>query len=84
MGAAEDVRIPPGEVAAALANFAGLPRVTLENAELASMALAWTEAGLDFADAIHLAAAQACESFVTFDRTLQRRATALGATVESP
>jgi predicted nucleic-acid-binding protein len=48
--------------------FAGLPRVRIENSELAAQALDWMEAGMDFADALHLAKAGGCAGFVTFDR----------------
>jgi predicted nucleic acid-binding protein len=34
---------------------------------------------MDFADALHLAAAQDCDGFATFDRKLARTAAALGA-----
>jgi predicted nucleic acid-binding protein len=37
------------------------------------------EAGLDFADALHLAKAAGCEAFVTFDQRFARAATRLGA-----
>jgi predicted nucleic acid-binding protein len=33
--------------------------------------------GLDFADALHLAAARDCEAFVTFDQALVKSATRL-------
>ena len=55
-------------IIAALAAFAGLPRVTLEDAALAAKALGWTERGMDFADALHLAKAAGCEAFVSFDQ----------------
>ena len=55
-------------LAEALRAFAGLPRVTLEDAALATKALDWMGRGLDFADALHLAAAQGCEAFVSFDQ----------------
>ncbi len=42
------------QVSAALTAFAGLPRVTLEDAALAAKALEWMRSGLDFADALHL------------------------------
>jgi predicted nucleic-acid-binding protein len=57
-------------VVAALAAFAGLPRVTLEDPGLAAKALEWTGHGMDFADALHLAKAQGCEAFVSFDQRL--------------
>ena len=58
------------QIIAALAAFAGLPRVTLEDPALAAKALDWTRHGMDFADALHLAKAQGCEAFVSFDERL--------------
>jgi predicted nucleic acid-binding protein len=70
---------PAAMVAGALRSFAGLPRVSVENPELASTALEWCERGFDFADALHLAAARAYEGFVSFDKALARAARRLGA-----
>jgi predicted nucleic acid-binding protein len=67
------------EVAGALRAFAGLPRVSVENPEVVSTALVWAEQGLDFADALHLAAAQGHDGFVSFDKALARTARRLGA-----
>jgi predicted nucleic-acid-binding protein len=53
---------------AALAAFAGLPQVTLEDPALAAKALDWMRRRIDFADALHLAKAQGCEAFISFDR----------------
>jgi predicted nucleic-acid-binding protein len=64
-------------VGAALAAFAGLPRVTLEDPASAAKALDWMRRGMDFADALHLAKAQGCESFVSFDRRFAAVANAL-------
>ena len=64
-------------VVAALAAFAGLPRVTLEDPAVAAKALDWTRYGMDFADALHLAEAQGCEAFVSFDQRLAAVASAL-------
>ena len=64
-------------IIAALAAFAGLPRVTLEDAALAAKALDWMERGMDFADALHLAKAASCEAFVSFDRRFAAVADAL-------
>ena len=73
------------DIASAFATFAGLPGVTLEDPDLLALALASTEAGLDFADALHLGRAQGCEAFVTFDRELIKAAKGLGAVVlEAP
>jgi predicted nucleic-acid-binding protein len=64
-------------VVAALAAFAGLPRVTLENPDLTAKALDWTQRGMDFADALHLAHAQGCEALVSFDQRFAAVANAL-------
>jgi len=69
----------PTAVIHALRNFAGLPRVTIESGAVVAAALDWAEAGLDFADALHLAAAQPLAGFVTFDRALIRAARRLTA-----
>ena len=63
----------------ALRDFAGLPRVTIEDPSAAAQALDWMDAGIDFADALHLAKARACEAFITFDERLARAANRLGA-----
>jgi predicted nucleic acid-binding protein len=55
-------------LAEALRGFAGLPRVTLEDAALAAKALGWMGRGLDFADALHLARADGCDAFISFDQ----------------
>lgn len=58
----------PEEVAAALRAFAGLPGVTVENPGRIAAALDRTEAGMDFADALHIGAATRCDAMLTFDR----------------
>lgn len=71
--------------AAALSGFAGLPTVTLEDPVRTAAALAALLKGLDFADALHLSAAEGCEAFVTFDQRLVKAATKTSAlTVRSP
>src|SRR3974377_2229259 len=61
-------RFSRDQIIAALTAFAGLPRVTLEAPALAAKALEWMRSGLDFADALHLAKAEGCEAFVSFDQ----------------
>lgn len=61
-------------IIAALRSLAGLPGATIENPEQLASALDWMEDGMDFADALHLAKAQGCEAFVTFDRALASHA----------
>lgn len=62
----------------ALRSFAALPSVTLQDAVVAHQALSWAEQGMDFADALHLASAQSCDAFVTFDRNLVQAAAGIG------
>jgi predicted nucleic-acid-binding protein len=61
-------RLSRERISDALAAFAGLPHVTLEDPASAAKALDWTRRGMDFADALHLAKAQGCEAFVSFDQ----------------
>lgn len=67
------------EVVRALRGFAGLPRVTVESADAAAVALDWAEQGLDLADALHLAAARGHQGLASFDRALARAARRVGA-----
>jgi predicted nucleic-acid-binding protein len=68
---------PPDRLAKTLTAFAGLPTVTLEKPASAAKALAWAQAGMDLADALHLVGAEACEALVTFDRDFAKRANAV-------
>jgi predicted nucleic-acid-binding protein len=68
----------PVQVANALGAFAGLPSVTLEDAALIRTALDWTARGMDFTDALHLAKAQGCDAFATFDRRFGKIAKQIG------
>ena len=52
----------------ALRALAGLPGITVEDAALVATAMDFAEAGMAFADALHLAAAAGCDSFLTFDK----------------
>jgi predicted nucleic acid-binding protein len=51
--------------------------VTLENARRVAKALAWMQAGIDFADALHLSAAEDCEAFMSFDQSFAKKANSL-------
>lgn len=70
--------LPSAQVIPALRALAGLPGVSVEDAGLVARAMDWAEAGMDFADALHLAAAAECEGFLTFDRRFARSGTRLG------
>jgi predicted nucleic-acid-binding protein len=64
--------LEPGDCVEAVRDFAGLPNVTFEDPELAATALEWHKQGMDFADAMHLARAEGCEAFVSFDKGLAK------------
>ena len=66
------------QVAAALRAFAGLPGVSVEAPERLATALDRAEAGMDFADALHLGGAEGCEALLTFDRRFVKAARAMG------
>ena len=71
--------MPSRPIIQALRALAGLPGVSVEDAALVAKAMDWAEAGLDFADSLHLAAAAECEGFLTFDRGLARSGPRLGS-----
>ena len=66
------------QIAKTLAAFAGLPRVTLQDAALTARALACIPKGLDFADALHLLQSEGCGEFVSFDKRFVETANRLG------
>lgn len=68
------------QIATGLTDLFGLPRVSLQNPAAVRQALLWFRAGLDFADALHLAHADDLEGFATFDRKFARADELLGAT----
>lgn len=73
------------QCAKGLTDFAGLPRVTLEDVASAAKALAWMHRNIDFADGVHLAKAENCDAFISFDRDFAKSANALGGIkVRSP
>jgi len=54
-------------VKSVFAHVQGLPNVIIEDDTWLRTAIAWCRAGLEFADALHLAASKQCHVFVTFD-----------------
>jgi predicted nucleic-acid-binding protein len=58
----------------AFARVLGVASVEVEERAAVLRALAWHGAGMDFADAMHLAASDAASAFVSFDRNLARAA----------
>ena len=65
------------EIAGVIEHLLGLPNVTVENWAMVSDATNAYRAGLDFADALHLAAANACESMLSFDKKFSKAAAKL-------
>ena len=62
----------------AFRDLLGLPNVTVEAPNRLLLAIEWHGAGLDFADALHLAGSQEADTFATFDKDLVRDAATLG------
>ena len=75
---------PDADRIAVLRALAGLPNVAVENAPLLAYALDRAEAGMDFADALHLGAAMHCEAMMTFDRGFIRAAAGVALPVGEP
>jgi predicted nucleic-acid-binding protein len=71
-------RFPPTAIGAAFRSLLGLPNVHVTNATMLAQVLQWHEAGLDFADALHLAQSQHCSAFDTFDNRFVSRSAGLG------
>lgn len=72
-------RLNRSAVLTALRKLATLPTATVDDPARLIRALDWAERGMEFADALHLAAASACEAFASFDRALKATAAELGA-----
>ena len=79
-------QLPRGDIVRVLRALAGIEHVTVEDRGAALSAIDACEAGLDFADALHLARSRRCAAFVSFDRQLAKRAKvlALEPVVEVP
>lgn len=60
------------QIEAAFRRFLGLPRVSPDSPAVVAQALDAYGAGLDFADALHLASTPDAHEFFTFDRRLAR------------
>jgi predicted nucleic-acid-binding protein len=72
---ADKFRFLPEQVMAVFEHLQGLPNIVIEDELSLRTAIAWCRAGLEFPDALHLAASGACSAFLTFDdRKFARRA----------
>ena len=72
--------LAPADISRVLRALAGIEHITLEDRDAVLSAIEAYEAGLDFADALHLARSARASAFVTFDRRLAKRAQRLALT----
>jgi predicted nucleic-acid-binding protein len=78
---ADKFRFPPEQVMAVFEHLQGLSNIAIEDELSLKTAITWCRAGLEFPDALHLAASGACSVFLTFDdRKFARRAQRLNLT----
>ena len=68
------------EIQRVLEALCGLSNVQIEERSIVLSALTAYQQGLDFADALHLARANFCSTFLSFDQRLIKRAKAAGLT----
>lgn len=71
-------KLSMAEIAAAIRTLAGQPTVSLDQPLLVRVALEWAEAGVDLADALHIAASRHCQAFLSFDADLAKSAKRAG------
>lgn len=74
-------RQSPIQIHFGFSGLLGLSNVVTENPEQVFQAMGDFAAGMDFADALHLASSQADEGFYSFDKKLTKKATLLGRDV---
>lgn len=67
-------KLGPDRVAAAFEALMSIRNLRFADDQLLARALDRYREGLDFADALHLEAAQACAAMLSFDRRLRNRA----------
>jgi predicted nucleic-acid-binding protein len=71
-------KFKPQDVTAAFTGLAGMDNVSIENPSALALALDLCGNGLDFADALHVAVANHCDGFDTFDTALAKAAVSAG------
>jgi len=69
--------LPRREIGRVMRGLVGIEHITVEDRAAVVAALDAFDAGLDFADALHLARSLRATSFLTFDRRLANRAKGL-------
>ena len=70
--------LPREDIHRALSALCGYANVQIDDRHAVLNALTAYAQGLDFADALHLMRASHCQSLLTFDKRLRKRAAALG------
>jgi predicted nucleic-acid-binding protein len=70
-------KFKPSEICQALRKLLGLPNVYLLNENLILQVIEWSENGVDFADAFHLASSNHCLEFYTFDEKFIKKSQTL-------
>jgi predicted nucleic-acid-binding protein len=78
MGSKRGYALSPAIVAGRIRRIAGLPTVSVYQALQVSLALDWYEAGMDFADALHLAIAGKKIGLATLDQGIRSWGDRLG------
>jgi len=78
--------LPRNDIHRVIESLCGLENVQIDDREIVLAALAAYQKGLDFADSLHLARANFCSAFLSFDQRLKKRAKAAGLSpaVETP
>jgi predicted nucleic-acid-binding protein len=64
----------PHRIADGFAGLAGLPGISPDEPATLAQAIEWMRTGMDFADALHLARADGCSAFLSFDVKLAKAA----------
>ena len=77
-------RLHPARFAGAIEAMISLENVRCEDETVVRQALAWHQAGMDFADALHLASSARATRFATFDQAMIKIAKPLGLPVSTP
>lgn len=66
--------LPRRDIARAMRALAGIEHITIDDRDAVLAALEGFDAGLDFADALHMARSSRATAFATFDKRLAQRA----------
>ena len=70
--------LPRADITRVFKALCGLQHVTIEDRAMVLSVIEAHHQGLDFADALHLAGAQHCQAFISFDKRLQKRSKIAG------